>query len=62
MAEAAGALGAPVLMVGSVALDSVRTPFGEAQDALGGAASYASVSASFWAASSSLWRWASRSA
>jgi sugar/nucleoside kinase (ribokinase family) len=48
MAEAAGALGAPVLIVGSVALDSVRTPFGEAQDALGGAASYASVSASFF--------------
>ncbi len=41
--------GQPVLIVGSVALDSVRTPFGEAEDALGGAASYASVSASFFA-------------
>jgi len=39
----------PVLIVGSVALDSVRTPFGEADWVLGGAASYASVSASFFA-------------
>lgn len=40
---------APVLVVGSVALDSVRTPFGEVAEALGGAASYASVAASFFA-------------
>ncbi len=40
---------APVLIVGSMALDSVRTPAGEVQDALGGAADYASVAASFFA-------------
>ncbi|HUU54183.1 MAG TPA: PfkB family carbohydrate kinase [Armatimonadota bacterium] len=39
----------PVLVVGSVAYDSVRTPFGERTEALGGSASYASVSASFFA-------------
>jgi len=39
----------PVLIVGSVAYDSVRTPFGEVNEVLGGAASYASVSASFFA-------------
>jgi len=39
----------PVLIVGSVAYDSVRTPFGEVTEVLGGAASYASVSASFFA-------------
>ena len=39
----------PVLIVGSVAYDSVRTPFGEKEEVLGGAASYASVSASFFA-------------
>ena len=37
---------APILVVGSVALDSVRTPFGETVDALGGSASYFSLSAS----------------
>jgi len=41
--------GEPLLTVGSVALDTVRTPFGELEEALGGAASYASVSASFLA-------------
>lgn len=41
--------GGPVLVVGSVALDSVRTPFGEATGVLGGAASYASMAASFFA-------------
>jgi len=41
-------MGGPVLVVGSVALDSVRTPFGEVTNVLGGAASYASVSASFF--------------
>jgi sugar/nucleoside kinase (ribokinase family) len=44
-----GCRGGPVLIVGSVAYDSVRTPFGETSEALGGAASYASVSASFFA-------------
>ena len=39
----------PVLIVGSVAYDSVRTPFGEVREALGGAASYSSVAASFFA-------------
>jgi sugar/nucleoside kinase (ribokinase family) len=35
-----------ILVVGSVALDSVRTPFGEAVEALGGSASYFALSAS----------------
>src|SRR5579884_3167727 len=39
----------PVLIVGSMALDSVRTPAGEVVDALGGAADYSSVAASFFA-------------
>ncbi|MCL6519713.1 MAG: bifunctional hydroxymethylpyrimidine kinase/phosphomethylpyrimidine kinase [Armatimonadetes bacterium] len=39
----------PVLIVGSVALDTVKTPFGEVRDALGGAAVYSSVAASFFA-------------
>jgi len=43
-----GPMGGPVLIVGSVAYDSVRTPFGEVEGVLGGAASYASVSASFF--------------
>ena len=38
-----------ILVVGSVALDSVRTPFGEAEEALGGSASYFSFSASHFA-------------
>lgn len=40
---------APVLIVGSMALDSVRTPMGEVKDALGGAADYSSVAAAFFA-------------
>ena len=39
----------PILVVGSVALDSVRTPFGEVVDALGGSASYFALSASHFA-------------
>jgi len=39
----------PILVVGSIAYDSVRTPFGEAQEVLGGSASYFSVAASFFA-------------
>ena len=35
-----------VLVVGSVALDSVETPFGKAEDALGGAGTFFSASAS----------------
>ena len=38
-----------VLVVGSVALDSVRTPFGAAEEALGGSASYFALSASHFA-------------
>lgn len=38
-----------VLIVGSVAIDSVRTPLGEEPEALGGAATYSSVAASFFA-------------
>jgi sugar/nucleoside kinase (ribokinase family) len=37
-----------VLVVGSVALDSVETPFGTAQDALGGSATFFSVAASYF--------------
>jgi sugar/nucleoside kinase (ribokinase family) len=36
----------PVLVVGSLAFDSVETPFGRADDVLGGAASYFSLAAS----------------
>ena len=38
-----------ILVVGSVALDSIRTPYGEVKDALGGSASYFSFSASHFA-------------
>jgi sugar/nucleoside kinase (ribokinase family) len=37
-----------VLVVGSVALDSVRTPFGAVQDALGGSGTFFSVAASYF--------------
>jgi sugar/nucleoside kinase (ribokinase family) len=37
-----------VLVVGSVAYDTVETPYGKAADALGGAATYFSVSAGFF--------------
>ncbi len=37
-----------IMCVGSVALDSTRTPFGSVEGALGGAASYFSYSASFF--------------
>ena len=40
---------ARILVVGSVALDSIRTPYGEVTDALGGSASYFSCSASHFA-------------
>lgn len=36
----------PVLVVGSIALDSVQTPFGKADDVLGGSGTYFSASAS----------------
>lgn len=38
-----------VLVVGSLALDNVRTPFGEVKGALGGSCAYASVAASHFA-------------
>jgi len=38
----------PILVIGSVAYDTVKTPFGEASEALGGSATYFSVSASFF--------------
>lgn len=38
-----------ILAVGSVAFDSVRTPFGERERVLGGSATYFSVAASFFA-------------
>ncbi len=37
-----------LVVFGSVAFDSIRTPFGEANDVLGGAAVYASVAANFF--------------
>ena len=40
--------GSPVLIVGSMALDSVKTPTGEVKDTLGGAADYSGVAASFF--------------
>jgi sugar/nucleoside kinase (ribokinase family) len=43
-----GRSSSPVLIVGSVALDSVKTPLGEVDGALGGAAVYSSVAASFF--------------
>jgi sugar/nucleoside kinase (ribokinase family) len=39
----------PVLVVGSVAFDSLKTPYGEAREILGGAATYFSITASFFA-------------
>jgi sugar/nucleoside kinase (ribokinase family) len=38
-----------ILVVGSVAFDSVKTPFGQAENVLGGSATYFSVSASYFA-------------
>ena len=37
-----------ILVVGSVAFDSIKTPFGEANEVLGGSACYFSTSASFF--------------
>ncbi len=39
---------APILVVGSVAYDSVKTPFGQVEEALGGSATYFSLAASFF--------------
>ncbi|HEX7708445.1 MAG TPA: PfkB family carbohydrate kinase [Thermoanaerobaculia bacterium] len=38
----------PILVVGSVAFDSIETPFGKAERCLGGSATYFSVAASFF--------------
>jgi sugar/nucleoside kinase (ribokinase family) len=38
----------PVLVVGSVAFDSIKTPLGEAQEILGGAATYFAITASYF--------------
>jgi sugar/nucleoside kinase (ribokinase family) len=40
---------ASILVVGSVAFDSLKTPFGEAEEILGGSATYFSVAASYFA-------------
>lgn len=37
-----------MVIVGTVALDNIRTPFGEVKNALGGSAFYAGISASYW--------------
>jgi sugar/nucleoside kinase (ribokinase family) len=37
-----------ILIVGSIAFDSIKTPFGEVQEVLGGSAVYSSISASFF--------------
>ena len=37
-----------ILVVGSVAIDSVKTPFGKREEALGGSATYFSMAASFF--------------
>lgn len=37
-----------IIVVGSIALDSVKTPFGEVKEVLGGSASYFSISASYF--------------
>lgn len=39
----------PILVVGTVALDSVETPYGKADDVLGGSATYFAAGASFYA-------------
>ena len=38
-----------IVVVGSIALDTLETPHGRADDAIGGSASYASVAASYFA-------------
>ena len=40
-----------LLSVGSVAIDSVETPFGKAEKVLGGSAIYASIAASYFTSS-----------
>ena len=45
---AAEACGNPILAVGSVAFDSIKNPFGEANRVVGGSATYFSLAASFF--------------
>jgi sugar/nucleoside kinase (ribokinase family) len=42
-------MASPLLVVGSIALDTLRTPYGEAKDELGGSATFFSVVASYFA-------------
>src|SRR5947207_15997056 len=42
-------MGGSILVVGSVAFDSVKTPFGGVDDILGGSATYFSVASSYFA-------------
>ena len=37
-----------LLVVGSVAFDTVKTPYGQAEEVLGGSATYASLAAGIW--------------
>src|SRR5471032_1201177 len=39
----------PALIIGSVAIDKVATPFAQSENLLGGAASYAAIAASYFA-------------
>lgn len=48
MQPESGDRGVSITVVGSVALDTVYTPFGQAQDALGGSASYFTTAASLY--------------
>ena len=36
------------VIIGSIGLDSIKTPFGEVKDVLGGSATYSSIAASFF--------------
>jgi len=47
--ESSGRAGRDILVVGSVGLDSVATPFGQVTEALGGSASYFALSATHFA-------------
>src|SRR5574341_1427207 len=40
----------PIVVVGSIAMDSVRTPYGEVDNALGGSATYFSLAARLFTA------------
>ncbi len=42
----------PLLIIGSTALDDIKTPFGQVQNAVGGSATFASIAASYYTSSS----------